>query len=463
MIIENIEAFKTWLTSRLSRMCDADPTALAKYILALVKKERTEDELREFCLDQLDVFLMKETKPFVDLLFEALKNKSYLPSSSDNLAKDVADVQSNSAKLSPRSAEFNSSHNDSGKGGKPEIDIRSDLMNSQHDSGRSKASTTSSVKVKSGGSPEHSHRSYRHRSRSRSDREVSDSRKRSISDEKNDKNSKHAFVPSKKFKSRRHHYSKSSDDKFRDDKNEKRSNRRVKDQLSDEDGMDDRGKSISRSNSWDKTRSRSRSSSRSSRSRSRERSIDDHDKTDYHSKSDSLKIQHLDHGDTDYRQKPHPGVGGPQLQSINSYATKRISKRCQDYDERGYCLRGDLCVYDHGTDPILVEDVSSVLNFGVVSQDRYEDHTTGTKSPKQPPPPSSPPPLPPPPPPLPPLPPPEHVTAEHKPLIPAETIDVPPVRNQFITLPSLRPTAGRRFGRRGPGQIITAQHVIKQI
>lgn len=434
MIIENTEAFKSWLTSRLSRICEADPTAVAKYILALVKKERTEDELRELCLDQLDVFLMKETKPFVDLLFEALKNKSYLPNSSDNLSKDIADGQSNSAKASPpRSSDYNSIHNDSNKGGKSENDNRSDLINSQHDSGRSKSSGISTVKVKSGGSPEHTHRSYRHRSRSRSDREISDSRKRSISDEKNDKNSKHTFIPSKKFKSRRHHYSKNSDDKFRDDKSDKRSSRRGKDQLSDEDGMDDRSKSISRSNSWDKTRSRSRSSSRSSRSRSRERSMDDHDKSDYHSKSDSLKIQLLDHGDTDYRQKPHPGLPGPQLQSVNSYSTKRISKRCQDYDERGYCLRGDLCVYDHGTDPILVEDVSSVLNFGVVSQDRYEDHSTGTKSPKQPPPPSSPPPLPPPPPPLPPLPPPGYVPEPYNPEAPG--MNVVPRVNYWVPPP----------------------------
>lgn len=42
-----------------NRRCDADPAALAKYVLALVKKEKTETELREFCLDQLDVFLLK--------------------------------------------------------------------------------------------------------------------------------------------------------------------------------------------------------------------------------------------------------------------------------------------------------------------------------------------------------------------------------------------------------------------
>ena len=37
--------------------CDADPGALAKYVVALVKKDKTEQELRDVCSDQLEVFL----------------------------------------------------------------------------------------------------------------------------------------------------------------------------------------------------------------------------------------------------------------------------------------------------------------------------------------------------------------------------------------------------------------------
>ena len=37
--------------------CDADPAALAKYVYALVKKDKTLDELREGMVEQLDVFL----------------------------------------------------------------------------------------------------------------------------------------------------------------------------------------------------------------------------------------------------------------------------------------------------------------------------------------------------------------------------------------------------------------------
>lgn len=43
----------------LCSSCDADPSALAKYVVALVKKDKSEKELKALCIDQLDVFLQK--------------------------------------------------------------------------------------------------------------------------------------------------------------------------------------------------------------------------------------------------------------------------------------------------------------------------------------------------------------------------------------------------------------------
>ena len=37
--------------------CDADPAALAKYVVALVKKDKPISELKAICIDQLEVFL----------------------------------------------------------------------------------------------------------------------------------------------------------------------------------------------------------------------------------------------------------------------------------------------------------------------------------------------------------------------------------------------------------------------
>jgi hypothetical protein len=39
--------------------CDADPAALAKYVVALLRKEKPKAALRELCVDQLEVFLAK--------------------------------------------------------------------------------------------------------------------------------------------------------------------------------------------------------------------------------------------------------------------------------------------------------------------------------------------------------------------------------------------------------------------
>jgi RNA-binding protein 26 len=33
--------------------------------------------------------------------------------------------------------------------------------------------------------------------------------------------------------------------------------------------------------------------------------------------------------------------------------------RCRDYDEKGYCLRGDQCKFDHGNDAVVLEDTTN--------------------------------------------------------------------------------------------------------
>ncbi|XP_035289550.1 RNA-binding protein 27-like [Anguilla anguilla] len=78
MIVENVEALKSWLAKLLEPICEADPSALSSYVIALVKKDKPEEDLKALCKDQLDVFLQKETDSFVDKLFESLTTKSYL-------------------------------------------------------------------------------------------------------------------------------------------------------------------------------------------------------------------------------------------------------------------------------------------------------------------------------------------------------------------------------------------------
>lgn len=59
----DFNGFAFFLSSANS--CDAEPTALAKYVCALVRKDKPESELREICNDQLDVFLQQSKNYFV--------------------------------------------------------------------------------------------------------------------------------------------------------------------------------------------------------------------------------------------------------------------------------------------------------------------------------------------------------------------------------------------------------------
>ena len=45
----------------LVRRCDADPAALSKYIVALLRKDKPRSSLKDLCIDQLEVFLAKGT------------------------------------------------------------------------------------------------------------------------------------------------------------------------------------------------------------------------------------------------------------------------------------------------------------------------------------------------------------------------------------------------------------------
>ncbi|KAI0336015.1 hypothetical protein GY45DRAFT_572451 [Cubamyces sp. BRFM 1775] len=76
---ETANHLKPWLVRTLEPICDAEPGALADYILALLKHNAPEAELRKELAVQLEEFLEKECASFVDTLFIALRSKSYLP------------------------------------------------------------------------------------------------------------------------------------------------------------------------------------------------------------------------------------------------------------------------------------------------------------------------------------------------------------------------------------------------
>ncbi|XP_030376952.1 zinc finger protein swm [Scaptodrosophila lebanonensis] len=78
MILENSEKLKDWLSVVLEPLCDADSSALARYVIALLKKDKSDKDLKRIMIEQLDVFLSEETTTFVDKLFNAIASEEYL-------------------------------------------------------------------------------------------------------------------------------------------------------------------------------------------------------------------------------------------------------------------------------------------------------------------------------------------------------------------------------------------------
>uniref|UniRef100_A0A8B9J110 RNA-binding protein 27 n=1 Tax=Amazona collaria TaxID=241587 RepID=A0A8B9J110_9PSIT len=313
MIIDNVDALKSWLAKLLEPICDADPSALANYVVALVKKDKPEKELKAFCADQLDVFLQKETSGFVDKLFESLYTKSYLPS------------------LEPPKA-------DAKPAGQDKEEVKEELSHKQN-------------------------------------------HQESVEEEREGRKKKY-----------------SSPQRSRADSSEHRSREKKRDdgKWRDYDRYYDRSDLYRDKSSWRRGRSKSRSKSRGlsrSRSRSRGRSKDhDGSRSAEHRERSKFKTEKNDAESSYNPVSMSPSISSEQYSSAqaipsavtviapahhlentteswSNYYNNHSNpspfsrnpppkRRCQDYDERGFCVLGDLCQFDHGNDPLVVDEVS---------------------------------------------------------------------------------------------------------
>lgn len=55
------EQLKTWVIKRLEDISDADSDVLADYVLALVKSDEPDEQVKQNCLDNLEDFLHDST------------------------------------------------------------------------------------------------------------------------------------------------------------------------------------------------------------------------------------------------------------------------------------------------------------------------------------------------------------------------------------------------------------------
>lgn len=248
--------------------CDADPAALAKYVLALIKKDKPEKELRQSMQSQMEVFLQNETPGFIDLLFETVENRRYLQHTPTTPDKPAPIVKSELPDPSEEPAVDGVADSTT----PTRLPVPSDVTHSDHEpplhAGRRRASSERELSAGTRGRRRHS-RSPVHRRRNAS---------------------------------RNRYRSRSS-----------------------------RSRSPPSSGHYRPTRS-SRSRSRSPYARRAGRT---HRPRSFSPPNNALE----DDGPSPY---------------LPSTTAKR--PRCRDYDEKGFCMRGDLCKFDHGNDAVVLED-----------------------------------------------------------------------------------------------------------
>lgn len=412
MLIENPDAFKNWLTSVLEPLCDADPQALAKYVFALVRKDKSDEALRQGMLDQLDVFLQAETRPFVELLFKTLETQEYLrvvpsipnanppnpnvPPLHTTAAKkdkeaipDAALVAKEIKNIIPVSMLPNLSETINGTSAavSTATPVVANIISTTittasntgtpNSGGRTTKATEEARPRKTDIEKTESGRTRRNRSRSRSwerPAKRSRSRERSPRQERRDRS--------------RPWRNKSPPRRYDRDRRRSRSSSRSPRHI-----YRSSGRYRNRSPPRSPSRSRSRSNERTSRLATENNAKESGSsslagKKNLNNEENSgaaTPTQDSNHGDTDMRltssiqsihsvvsalKHPGDGFGGsgaagppPGTQVAAPPASKR---RCRDFDEKGYCMRGEMCPYDHGVDPVVLEDtaLSHVLTFG---------------------------------------------------------------------------------------------------
>lgn len=81
MLVDEADAaeLKRWVVKRLEDISDADSDVLADYVLALVRSDDPDDQVKSNCLENLEDFLKEHTATFVDDVFQAIRTRSYLP------------------------------------------------------------------------------------------------------------------------------------------------------------------------------------------------------------------------------------------------------------------------------------------------------------------------------------------------------------------------------------------------
>ncbi|XP_018648969.1 putative rrm/rnp domain [Schistosoma mansoni] len=311
---------EVWLHGKLKPLCVADPIPLSQYVIALIKKDKGEQELREICIDQLEVFLQENTAKFVEDLFAVLKSRTYVAcetlkpnqSSSDN---------SCSKDSSGKNPCGNTSFDNVSK------DRKRHLTN--NNTNASNVTDTCAPKQKRKRSPE-----------TKAKKISSDSRSRSP-------HSPGRPINNASTTSRQH--GKELESHVDSCSRGRHNNHSEESSLKTVDGHIRRNSSgssneeVTHSNTISSRRNKyhdSESHKYNNRERIHSRDKDEHSNRSCKSFAKSV---------TDYR------VVDEKCRGVRS-------RRCRDFEERGFCVYGDRCQYDHGPNALVISSAKSAVS-----------------------------------------------------------------------------------------------------
>lgn len=296
--------------------CDADPSALARYVLALLKKDKPLRDLRQCMNEQLDVFLNAETQPFLERLFIVIANEEYL--NAPIRVDDSSSVTASAAETIPSSQETITSTTSMNASTPAESDSNNSSQPASQTKRIERRKFTTSPRQDGIGATT----TVTAADDSDSPLVSSISKLRDVS----------PISPVKSGEINEHH---------------RRDNRRRS------------------------ARSRSRSRSRTRRNLDRDKygsrhsyrnkspPNDDRRKTNPFRRNSGHEIRSPKY----YKRSHSPmdGLMAEERKGTRSLSPSVKNDRCRDFDEKGYCMRGETCPWDHGVNPVVLEDINNPI------------------------------------------------------------------------------------------------------
>jgi RNA-binding protein 26 len=277
--------------------CDADPAALSKYVIALIKKDKPQTELKTSMENQMEVFLQAETEGFITALFGIIETKEYV-----NMPPKKAPKKEDAEAEAEAEASI-----------KPDPDA---VPAPQEDKSASQvADSTTPTRVEA----------------------VDESEEAAAARSRNDRNYHSRRYPSRRSRSPPANGTRRFSGGRRSPPRGPRYHRT----------------SRSRSPPTGFRRSRSRSPYGRGRRRRSPRSYTPPPPPHRRADSRGSTPTKDEEGANPYLASTVT-VAASSAVAVAAPAEKR--PRCRDYDEKGFCMRGDQCKFDHGNDAVVLEE-----------------------------------------------------------------------------------------------------------